>query len=421
MTKKKINGKYTAGFAAFIAVLAFCAYVLFHGITVGIYDIGKINTHMSYGLDLTGGVNVVLQAKPTKGSKLTDEKMESTVAALKNRVDTLGVSEATVTKQGTNRIRVQIPSISDQQEALDMIGRTAQLQFKDPNGKTILTGNHVTTAKAVNQKNNSGVTQAVVSLKFDKKGTEAFAKATQKYLGQTIAIKLDGETISAPKVNAAITNGEAVIEGMKDMDEASNLAELIRGGALPVKLTTVQATTVGPTLGANSLEQSIKAGAIGILAVLVFMLVFYRGLGIIADLALIIFVMLDLLFMAAMKVTLTLPGIAGMILTVGMAVDANVIIFERIKEEARSSAGSLQSAVNAGFKNAMRSILDSNITTLIAGFVLFFMGTGSAQGFALTLVVGIILSMLTAVVITRQLIKLVLGSNLIGSSAFYGV
>lgn len=421
MTKKKINGKYTAGFAAFIAVLAFCAYVLFHGITVGIYDIGKINTHMSYGLDLTGGVNVVLQAKPTKGSKLTDEKMESTVAALKNRVDTLGVSEATVTKQGTNRIRVQIPSISDQQEALDMIGRTAQLQFKDPNGKTILTGNHVTTAKAVNQKNNSGVTQAVVSLKFDKKGTEAFAKATQKYLGQIIAIKLDGETISAPKVNAAITNGEAVIEGMKDMDEASNLAELIRGGALPVKLTTVQATTVGPTLGANSLEQSIKAGAIGILAVLVFMLVFYRGLGIIADLALIIFVMLDLLFMAAMKVTLTLPGIAGMILTVGMAVDANVIIFERIKEEARSSAGSLQSAVNAGFKNAMRSILDSNITTLIAGFVLFFMGTGSAQGFALTLVVGIILSMLTAVVITRQLIKLVLGSNLIGSSAFYGV
>lgn len=421
MTKKKINGKYTAGFAAFIAVLAFCAYVLFHGITVGIYDIGKINTHMSYGLDLTGGVNVVLQAKPTKGSKLTDEKMESTVAALKNRVDTLGVSEATVTKQGTNRIRVQIPSISDQQEALDMIGRTAQLQFKDPNGKTILTGNHVTAAKAVNQKNNSGVTQAVVSLKFDKKGTEAFAKATQKYLGQTIAIKLDGETISAPKVNAAITNGEAVIEGMKDMDEASNLAELIRGGALPVKLTTVQATTVGPTLGANSLEQSIKAGAIGILAVLVFMLVFYRGLGIIADLALIIFVMLDLLFMAAMKVTLTLPGIAGMILTVGMAVDANVIIFERIKEEARSSAGSLQSAVNAGFKNAMRSILDSNITTLIAGFVLFFMGTGSAQGFALTLVVGIILSMLTAVVITRQLIKLVLGSNLIGSSAFYGV
>lgn len=420
MTKKKINGKYAVGFAAFIAALTFCVYVLFHGITVGIYDIGNINNHMSYGLDLTGGVNVVLQAKPTKGSKLTNEKMESTVAALKNRVDTLGVSEATVTKQGTNRIRVQIPSISDQQEALDMIGKTAQLKFKDPNGKTILTGNHVTAAKAVNQKNNSGVTQAVVSLKFDKKGTKAFANATRKYLGQTITIKLDGETISAPKVNAAITNGEAVIEGMKNMDEASNLAELIRGGALPVKLTTVQATTVGPTLGANSLEQSIKAGAIGILAVLVFMLVFYRGLGIIADLALIIFVMLDLLFMSAMKVTLTLPGIAGMILTVGMAVDANVIIFERIKEEARGG-GSLQSAVNAGFKNAMRSILDSNITTLIAGFVLFFMGTGSAQGFALTLVVGIILSMLTAVVITRQLIKLVLGSNLIGSSAFYGI
>ena len=205
------------------------------------------------------------------------------------------------------------------------------------------------------------------------------------------------------------------------MDEAGNLASLIRGGALPVKLTTVQASTVGPTLGANSLDQSIFAGVIGVAAVLVFMLVFYRGLGIIADLALLVFVMLDLVVMSLMNVTLTLPGIAGMILTIGMAVDANVIIFERIKEESRNMGQSLSSSVNAGFKNAMRSIVDSNVTTLIAGFVLFFMGTGSAQGFALTLVVGIILSMFTAVVVTRQLIKLFLNTNLIQNPKFYGI
>ncbi|MDD4508760.1 MAG: protein translocase subunit SecD [Eubacteriaceae bacterium] len=419
--KNKINAKNTIGLVIVVALIGFCVYVLFHGITVGIYDIGKVEDHLHYGLDLTGGVSVVLQAEPTDGGSIDDDKMDSTVAAIKNRVDSLGVSEATVTKQSNNRIRVQIPSIQDQQEALDMIGKTAQLEFKDPSGNVILTGDHVSDSKAVNQKNSSGVEEAVVTLKFDSEGTKLFADATQKYLNQTISIELDGETISAPTVNAAITNGEAVIEGMKDMDEASNLAELIRGGALPVKLTAIEVTTLGPTLGANSLNQSMFAAAIGVAAVLVFMLMFYRGLGFIADLALIIYVCLDLILMVAMNVTLTLSGIAGMILSVGMAVDANVIIFERTKEEARLNGRSLASSVDAGFKNAMRTIIDSNVTTLIAGFVLFFMGSGSAQGFALTLVVGIILSMLTAIVFTRQLIKLFLGSNLINSAKFYGI
>jgi len=419
--KQKVNAKNTIGLVIFVALLAFCVYVLFNGITVGIYDIGKVGDHMHYGLDLTGGVNVVMQAESTDGSAITSDKMTSTVAALKNRVDSLGVSEATVTQQGDNRIRVQIPSIQDQQEALDMIGKTAQLQFKDPSGNVILTGDHVSSAKAVSQKNSSGVEEYVVSLKFDEEGTKLFADATQKYLNQTISIVLDDETISAPTVNATITNGEAVIEGMKNSDEAGKLANLISGGSLPVKLSAVEVTTIGPTLGANSLNQSIYASGIGVLAVLIFMLVFYRGLGVIADLALIIYVMLDLILMVVMNVTLTLPGIAGMILSVGMAVDANVIIFERIKEEAREGGRSLLSSVNAGFKNAMRTIIDSNVTTLIAGFVLFFMGSGSAQGFAVTLVVGIILSMLTAIVFTKQIIKLVLGAHLVDSAAFYGV
>ena len=375
---------------------------------------------MHYGLDLTGGVNVVLQAEATDDSGITSEKMDSTVAAIKKRVDSMGVSEAQVSKQGEDRIRVSIPSVQDQQQALDMIGKTAQLEFVGPDGEVILTGKDVVDSKAVQQKSSSGLEEAVVTLKFNDEGTQLFADATQKYLNQQISIKLDDEVISSPKVNVAITNGEAVIEGMADMEEAGNLAELIRGGALPVKLSPIEVTTIGPTLGQDSLNQSLIAGAIGIAAVLLFMLVMYRGLGFIADLALIIYIMLDLILMVFANVTLTLPGIAGIILSVGMAVDANVIIFERIKDESRSGK-SINAAIDVGFKRAMGTIIDSNVTTLIAGFVLFFMGSGSVQGFAVTLILGIIVSLLTAVIITKHLTKLVIGTHLFGSGKFYGI
>ena len=418
--KEKVNAKKTVTLVIFIAILAFCGYVLFYGLNVGIYDVGKIGDHVHYGLDLTGGVNVVLQAEATDDSGITSEKMDSTVAAIKKRVDSMGVSEAQVSKQGDDRIRVSIPSVQDQQQALDMIGKTAQLEFVGPDGEVILTGKDVVDSKAVQQKSSSGLEEAVVTLKFNDEGTQLFADATQKYLNQQISIKLDDEVISSPKVNVAITNGEAVIEGMADMEEAGNLAELIRGGALPVKLSPIEVTTIGPTLGQDSLNQSLIAGAIGIAAVLVFMLIMYRGLGFIADLALVVYIMIDLLLMVVANVTLTLPGIAGMILSIGMAVDANVIIFERIKDESRSGK-SINAAIDAGFKRAMGTIIDSNVTTLIAGFVLFFMGSGSVQGFAVTLILGIIVSLLTAVVITKHLIKLVVGTHLVGSSKFYGI
>lgn len=418
--KEKVNTKKTITLVIFIAILAFCGYTLFHGLSVGIYDIGNIGDHVHYGLDLTGGVNVVLQAEATDDSGITSEKMDSTVAAIKKRVDSMGVSEAQVSKQGEDRIRVSIPSVQDQQQALDMIGKTAQLEFVGPDGEVILTGKDVVDSKAVQQKSSSGLEEAVVTLKFNDEGTQLFADATQKYLNQQISIKLDDEVISSPKVNVAITNGEAVIEGMADMEEAGNLAELIRGGALPVKLSPIEVTTIGPTLGQDSLNQSLIAGAIGIAAVLLFMLVMYRGLGFIADLALIIYIMLDLILMVFANVTLTLPGIAGIILSVGMAVDANVIIFERIKDESRSGK-SINAAIDAGFKRAMGTIIDSNVTTLIAGFVLFFMGSGSVQGFAVTLILGIIVSLLTAVIITKNLTKLVIGTHLFGSGKFYGI
>lgn len=420
MNERKVDKKSVAEFILVIALIIAAGYVLFFGVTIGVYDIGNISKNINYGLDLTGGVNVVLEAESTDGDVVTSEKIDSAILTIRQRIDSIGVSEPTIIKQGDNRIRVSIPSVTDQNEALDLIGKTAQLEFLGPDGTVILTGKDVTDSKGVMQKDNSGIESAVVTLKFNEEGTKLFADATQKYIGQVIQIKLDDEVISSPTVNVAITNGEAVIEGMADITEAGNLASLIRGGALPVKLTPVEIRTIGPTLGQDSLNDSIYAGIIGIGLVLVFMLVMYRGLGLLADLALIIFIMIVLTIMSVLSVTLTLPGIAGLILTVGVAVDANVIIFSRIREEARLGK-SLMTAIDNGFSKAFGTILDSNVTTLIAGFVLFFMGTGSVQGFAVTLILGIVVSMFTAIVITKKLVKLLVKTGLFNSNAFYGI
>ncbi len=422
MSKQKTNSKTKSGMLLILITLfiALVGYVLFSGVSVGVYDIGNVSNNINYGLDLTGGVNVVLEAQATDDEPVTAEKIESAMLTIRQRIDTLGVSEPTITKQGDNRIRVSIPSVSDQEEALDLIGKTAQLEFVGPDETVILTGKDVVDSKGVMQTDSTGIEKAVVTLKFSEEGTKLFADATQKYIGQAIKIKLDDEIISSPTVNVAITNGEAVIEGIGDIEEAGNLASLIRGGALPVKLVPIEVRTVGPTLGQNSLDKSIYAGIIGVGLVLIFMRIFYRGLGIIADLALIIFIIIFMIILTALNVTLTLPGIAGLILTIGMAVDANVIIFERIKEEARLGK-SLLTAIDAGFSRAFSTILDSNVTTLIAGFVLFFLGSGSVQGFAVTLILGILVSMFTAVVITKQLVILLVKTELFKSNTFYGI
>ncbi|HEY5557687.1 MAG TPA: protein translocase subunit SecD [Acetobacterium sp.] len=420
MDKKNIHRKSVIKLIAITLSIALVGYILFYGITVGVYNIGNIGKSINYGLDLTGGVNVVLEAQSTDADPVTSEKIDSSILTIRQRIDSIGVSEPTITKQGDNRIRVSIPSVSDQEEALNLIGKTAQLEFLGPDDSVILTGKDVIDSKGVMQTDNSGVEKAVVTLKFSEEGTKLFADATQKYQGQIIKIKLDDEVISSPTVNVVITSGEAVIEGMKDIDEAGNLASLIRGGALPVKLEPVEIRTIGPTLGQNSLSESIFAGIIGISLVLIFMLVVYRGLGFLADLALLIYIIIVLTIMTALNVTLTLPGIAGLILTVGMAVDANVIIFSRIQEEARSGK-SLLTSIDVGFARAFGTILDSNVTTLIAGFVLFFLGSGSVQGFAVTLILGILVSMFTAIVITKRLIKILVKTGLFNNNAFYGL
>lgn len=402
----------------FVLAVAAVAYVLFIGIPVGVYDIGDIGTHMKYGLDLTGGVNVVLQAKSESG-QITDEEMTATTTALENRINSLGVNESTVAKQGDDRIRVSIPSIQNQQEALDLIGKTAKLEFVGPDDNVVLTGDEVSSAYATQTQEN-GVDQYVVALELNDQGTTAFAEATQQYMGQQIQIKLDDEIISSPTVQSVISNGKATITGMKDAEEAQNLADLIQGGALPLELEPIQVTTVGPTLGQDSLEQSINAGALGIVLVLLFMLIIYRGLGFVADIALIVYIILDFIIISSLGVTLTLPGIAGLILSVGMAVDANVIIFERIKDEA-SKGRSYKVAIQNGFRRAMRTIVDSNVTTLIAGLVLYFMGSGTVQGFAVTLIIGILMSMFTAVIVTRYLLTILIQARLFNNAKILGI
>jgi len=352
------------------------------------------------GLDLQGGVNIVYEADKQNP---TDEEMSAAIEMIQGRLDRGNYTEAEVAREGSRRIRVDIPGVEDPNKAIEDIGATAQLQFISPEGEVILTGNEVKDARR-EVVNDNGITKAVVALEFNSKGKEAFAEATEKYLGQVIMIALDDTIISAPKVNAVITEGSAVIDGVGTVEEADELAARIKAGALPFKLTPLQSKSVGAKLGVSALESSLKAGLIGIILVLLFMLVVYRVPGLAADLALIFYCALVVIILSALQSTLTLPGVAGIILSVGMAVDANVIIFARIQEEL-GAGKTLRAALDAGFKRAFSAILDGNITTLIAAGVLYWMGTGLIKSFAQTLGIGILVSMFTALVVTRIILK----------------
>ncbi|HCX63910.1 MAG TPA: protein translocase subunit SecD [Eubacteriaceae bacterium] len=417
--KKKGRSVSRVKFIAIIAVLIIAGFLLLNGATVGHYRLMSVDESINYGLDLTGGVYVVLEAEETNGEPVSDESMARTIATIRERVDSLGVSEPVIARQGDQRIRVSLPDIQDQQEALDLIGQTAQLEFIDPNGEVVITGEHVVSATAVYQDNEFGAREAVVALELNSDGEEAFAEATSQFTGEIIEIRLDGQAISTPIVNQPILDGEAIIQGMGNMEEAGNLAMLIQGGALPVDLSPVEIRTVGPTLGQDSLDKSILGGVLGISIVIAFMLIVYRAPGFIAGLSLSFYILLFLLAMSLLGFTLTLPGVAGIILSIGMAVDANVIIFERIKEELKVGK-SLLASVDAGFKRAFTTVIDANVTTMIAGGVLFFLGSGSVKGFALTLLVGIVLSMFSSMVLTRIFMKVFIRASIITSKKMYG-
>lgn len=354
------------------------------------------------GLDLSGGVDIVYEADK---ETVTDAEMQAAISLLQGRLDWNGWTEAEVAREGDKRIRVQIPGVEDAEEAIQQIGQTAQLSFVDEDGNVLLTGDMVKDAsKQVGATDANSPSQPYVALEFNEEGTERFAEATAANIGKPIYIVMDTEVISAPTVQAAITDGQAIISGSFTGEEAEQLASLIRAGSLPFNLNVMQMKNVGARLGADALSTGIHAGIVGIALVLVYMLFAYKLLGFAADWALVIYVGLELVVLSLFHVTLTLPGIAGIVLSVGMAVDANVVIFERVKEELVLGK-TLRNALKIGFKRATPAIMDGNITTLIAAAVLFFLGSGTVKGFATTLMIGIVISMFTALVITRIIIN----------------
>ena len=367
------------------------------------------------GLDLQGGTHVVLEAEDTPEAKVNDDAMERVVRIMEKRVNELGLTEPIIQRQGARRIIVELPGIKDPDKAIQVIGKTAMLEFKDEAGNTVLTGTDLKDAKE--QTDQQG--QNLVALDFSEEGGQKFADLTMRNVGKRISILLDGEVLTSPNVKEPITGGKAVITGSRTLEEAHNLAILLRSGALPVKVNIIETRTVGPTLGQDSKDKSEFAFAIGIAAVLIFMLLFYRLSGFIADISLMAYVVMLLAALKFLDATLTLPGVAGIILSIGMAVDANVLIFEHFKEEYRQGK-TLRAAMNAGFKRAFTTIFDSNITTIIAAIVLFMFGTGSIRGFAITLGLGVVLSMLTAISLTQYMLKLLIGANLFQNPFVFG-
>ena len=385
-----------------LALLAVITIFMAYTVTIGI---GKTGTgamrNIILGLDLSGGVSITYEASGDEEPSAED--MSDTIYKLQQRVQGYS-TEAQVYQEGSNRINIEIPGVSDANAILEELGKPGSLEFRLTDGTVVLTGNQVANAEAKQQQDNMGNREFVVQLELTDDGTKAFADATSENVGNVIQIVYDDNVISAPRVNEAITGGTAIISGMANAEEAQNLASSIRIGSLSLELTEIRSNVVGAQLGENAIRTSLIAGAIGLAIVIIFMIFVYALPGICAGIALIIYTLLILLTLNAFDLTLTLPGIAGIILSIGMAVDANVIIYARIREEIAAGI-SVQGAIQNGFKKAFSAIFDGNITTLIAAVVLNAMGTGSVKGFAQTLALGILLSMFTALVISRLLIK----------------
>ncbi|MEO2507199.1 protein translocase subunit SecD [Clostridium paraputrificum] len=389
----KTKGKSSALFILCTLAIILFAFVGYKGAEVAGWRIKPFSETITKGLDLQGGVSVVMEIQDEEVSK---EDLEKTKEQLSLRVNKIGVAETVVSTEGDRRIRIDIPAQVDSGEIVESLGKTGELTFKSPKGDVILTGQDVSKAIATSDEN--GLPQ--VALELNEDGTKKFADATKEYLGQSISVNMDDEVLTNPTVNSVITNGSAVITGSKSADDAKRLAGLINAGALPVTVKAASVKTVGAQLGEEALPNALKAALIGIGLIFVFMIIYYRVPGAIACLALTLFIALILFLFGEIGVTLTLPGIAGVLLTIGMAVDANVLIFERIREELKKGV-SIRSAVEKGFENATSSIMDSNITTIIAALVLYFLGSGTVKGFAITLLVGIVVSLFTALIVTK--------------------
>lgn len=376
--------------------------------------IKPIDSMMKKGLDIKGGVRLVLEGRDTPEAKVTREAMEQALKVIEFRVNKLGVSEPNIQLEGANRIIVELAGVENTEQARRDIGTTAQLKFVDPDGNVVLTGQDVADAQAFQNTQSGGFG---VSLDLKGEGPKKFAEATAKHLNKQIAILLDDQVISAPVVQSVIDSGKAQITGSFTAEEAQRLANLIKGGALPVKLEIIENRAVSATLGQDSFARSVRAGAVGALLVALFMLLRYRIPGAVAVVALCVYLGLTIASIIALGAVLTLPGIAGIILSVGMAVDANVLIFERIREELRKGSG-LRTGIDAGFRNAFSAVIDSNVTTILAALILYWLGTGPVKGFGLTLAIGVAISMFTAITLTRWILKLVVATGWVKRTSF---
>ena len=379
--------------ALFLGLLTFTAAVGFGPTGTG--SAKNINT----GLDLAGGVSITYQAVGDETP--TQEQMNDTVYKLQQRVDSYS-TEAQVYQEGSDRINIEIPGVSDANAILEELGKPGSLEFQLTDGTVVLDGSEVASAEAGVQPDSMKNKEWVVQLTLTDEGAKAFADATSANVGKQISIVYDGEVISSPRVNEAITDGSAVISGMAGQSEAEKLASSIRIGSLSLKLEELRSQVVGAQLGEEAIHTSLIAGAIGLIIVILFMILVYRLPGLVAGIALLVYTALMLVTLNAFDITLTLPGIAGIILGIGMAVDANVIIYARIREEIAAGKSVLNS-IQTGFHKALSAIVDGNITTLIAALVLGILGSGSVKGFAYTLAMGIVLSMFSALVISRYL------------------
>ena len=370
-------------------------------IGLALYFVFPLDKNINLGLDLQGGSHIVLECVDSPNAPVDSDAVNRVIEIISNRINPEGVKEPVIQRQGERRILVQLPGMDDPQEAEGLIGKTALLEFKDQSGETLLTGAYLKTAKTSFDR----FGRPNVILEFDEEGAKLFEQATTKNVGKILAITLDGQEISTPVVQEPIPSGEASIVGQFSVEEAQRLALLLRSGALPVEVKILENRSIGPTLGKDSINRSLKAGLVGLSLILIFMVVIYKVFGLVADLALLICMLLMMGGLAILNATLTLPGIAGIILTIGMAVDANILIFERIKEELQMEK-TFRASIEAGFSKAFVAIFDANVTTLIAAIALLYFGSGPIRGFAVTLSIGIAVSMFTALVVTKLVLEL---------------
>jgi preprotein translocase subunit SecD len=383
------------------------------------------------GLDLVGGSSLVLEAQISAAiPKITPDMMDSLLYAINQRVNALGVAETTVQKIGEKRLLVEIPNVLDPKKAREFVGDTAELEFKKPAGldkdgevvwqSTGLTGKDLKKALVSNE---YGSGKWVVSLEFNAEGSKKFAKLTRELVGQPMAIFFNGELKSSPVIQEEIAGGHAQISGGEkgfEYQEVKDMVDLLNAGALPVPAKIIEENSVGPTLGADSIQKSKFAGLVGVGLVMLFMVLYYRAPGVIADVALVIYAIIVFAIFKIIPVTLTLAGIAGFILGIGMAVDANILIFERTKEELKAGR-SLFTAINSGFDRAFTSIFDSNMSTIITCVILYLLGTSVVKGFALTLAIGVLVSMFSAITVTRNFMHLVFGTGDLKHPALFGL